>query len=137
MNHKICVSIGEMPYRDVLRLAAMYPFVEIRLDLLKIDPEKIDILALQCRQWIATCRPGKQTDRERTTLLSAAIRFAATYIDIEYESTPEYRQPLINLAKNHNCKVIISYHNYDATPRTGTLNQIIQNATDMGADWSK
>ena len=137
MNHRICVSIGEMPYLDALRIASTYPFVEVRLDLLKLDPEKIDILALQCRQWIATCRPGNLTDRERTIMLASAIRFAATYVDIEYESTLEYRQPLIDLAKKHNCKVIISYHNFETTPDTDTLNQIIDNSTNMGADLVK
>ena len=136
-NPQICVSIGEMPYIDTLRLAAMYPLVEIRLDLLKLDPEKIDILALQCRQWIATCRPCNLSDHDRTILLAAAIRSGATYVDIEYESTLEYRQPLIDLAQKHNCKVIISYHNFETTPDIETLNQIIQNSTSMGADLVK
>ena len=137
MNPKICVSIGKTPFIETLRLASLYPFVEIRLDLLDIIPEKVDILALHCRKWIATCRPCNLSDHERTTLLAAAIRSGASYIDIEYESTPEYRQPLIDLAKKHHCEVIISYHNFETTPEVETLNQIIQNSTDMGADLVK
>ena len=137
MSTKICVSIGETPFIDCLRLASMYPFVEIRFDLLEIVPEKIDILGLQCRQWIATCRPCSLAERERTTLLAAAIRAGATYVDIEYEAAPDYRQPLIDLARQHQCKVIISYHNYETAPDADTLNQIIEKSKTMGADLVK
>ena len=134
---KICVSLGGMPFSTCLQFASAWSLVEIRLDLMNLDPEKIDILAMQCRQWIATCRPGKHTERERTVLLSAAIRAGATYVDIEYEAEPVYRQTLIDLAQKHQCKVIISYHNFELTPDVDTLNQIIRHATVMGADCVK
>ena len=138
MIRKICVSLGGMPFGTCLHYASAWPLVEIRLDLIHhLDPEKIDILAMQCRQWIATCRPGKYTERERTVLLAAAIRAGATYVDIEYEAEPDYRQTLIDLAKDHHCKVIISYHNFESTPDVNTLNQIIRHATVMGADCVK
>ena len=137
MEHKICVSLGGLPFNMCLQLASLYPFVEIRLDLLKISPERIDTLALQCRHWIATCRPCNLSEIERTALLSAAIRAGATYVDIEYEADLEYRQPLIDLAKQHRCKVIISYHNFELTPDSDTLEQIIQNSISMGADLVK
>jgi 3-dehydroquinate dehydratase-1 len=133
----ICVSLGEMPFGTCLQLASAWQLVEIRLDLMDLDPEKIDILAMQCRQWIATCRPGKHTERERTVLLAASIRSGATYVDIEYEAEPAYRQALIDLAKQYQCKVIISYHNFESTPDTDTLNQIIRHSTAMGADCVK
>ena len=137
MNCKICVSLGGMPFGTCLQYASKWQLVEIRLDLMNLDPEKIDILAMQCRQWVATCRPGKLTERERTVLLAAAIRSGATYVDIEYEAEPDYRQTLINLARDYRCKVIISYHNFESTPDTDTLNQIIRHATMMGADCVK
>jgi len=133
----ICVSLGGMPFGTCLQLASAWQLVEIRFDLMNLDPEKIDILAMQCRQWIATCRPGKHTERERTVLLAAAIRAGATYVDIEYEAEPTYRQTLVDLAKQCCCKVIISYHNFESTPDTDTLNQIIRHATVMGADYVK
>ncbi len=134
MNRKICISLGGMPFGTCLQLASAWPLVEVRLDLMKLDPEKIDVLAMQCRQWVATCRPGDYTERERAVLLSAAIRAGATYVDIEYESDATYRQPLIDLAKQYQCKVIISYHNFESTPTVNNLNQIIRHSTVMGAD---
>ncbi len=126
-----------MPFGTCLQLASAWPLVEIRLDLVKLDPEKIETLAMQCRQWIATCRPGNHTEHDRTVLLAAAIRAGATYVDIEYEAEPGYRQALMDLAKQCQCKVIISYHNFESTPDINTLNQIIRHSTVMGADCVK
>jgi len=137
MNSKICVSLGGIPFTSCLQLASAWPLVEIRLDLLRLDPEKIEILAMQCRQWIATCRPGNLTERERTVLLAASVRSGATYVDIEYEAEPDYRQALIDLAKEHQCKVIISYHNFETTPDADTLDRIIRHSEVMGADCVK
>ena len=137
MNHKICVSLGNMPFHTVMQVASTFPLVEVRFDLLKADPEKIELLAMQCRQWIATCRPGNLTEHERTVLLAAAIRCGATYVDIEYEAEPAYRQPLVDLAKQYRCKIIISYHNFESTPDSETLNQIVKRSIEMNADCVK
>jgi len=134
---RVCVSLGGIPFHTCMQLALKFPLVEIRLDLIKLDPPKIEMLAMQCRQWIATCRPGNLAERERTTLLAAAIRSGATYADIEYEAESDYRQTLVDLAKRLQCKVIISYHNFESTPDDDTLDQIINRSTEMGADCVK
>ena len=137
ISKKICVSLGGIPFTTCLQLASAWPLVEIRLDLLKLHPETIEILAMQCRQWIATCRPGNLTEHERTGLLAASIRSGATYVDIEYEAETLYRQTLVDLAKQYQCKVIISYHNFETTPDTDTLNRIIRHSDVIGADCVK
>jgi len=137
ISKKICVSLGGIPFTSCLQLASAWPLVEVRLDLLKLDPEKIEILAMQCRHWIATCRPGTLTEHERTVLLAASIRSGATYVDIEYEAEQVYRQTLVDLAKQHQCKVIISYHNFEMTPDADILNRIIRHSNVMGADCVK
>jgi 3-dehydroquinate dehydratase type I len=137
MNRKICVSLGGIPFSRCLQLASAWPLVEVRLDLLKPDLQKIETLAMQCRQWIATCRPGNHTEHDRTVLLAAAIRAGATYVDIEYEAEPAYRLALTDLAKQYRCRVIISYHNFESTPDINTLNQIIRHSTVMGANCVK
>jgi 3-dehydroquinate dehydratase type I len=111
--------------------------VELRLDLLSLDPEKIETLAMRCRRWVATCREGKYTERERTVQLSAAIRAGATYADIEYEAPDEYRKPLVELAKKLGTQVIISFHDFEKTPATPALLHIIEQSLEKGADWVK
>ena len=126
-----------MPFRECMQLAAQWPLVEVRLDLLQASPEKIDLLAMQCRQWIVACRPGTLSERERTVLLAAAMRAGATYADIEYEAEPGYRQPLADLARQCRCKLIISYHDFDSTPDADRLDFIVESAREMGADCVK
>ena len=134
---KICVSLGGMSFDNCMELASKWPLVEIRLDLIQINPPQIELLAKQCRQWIATCRPGNLSERERHLLLETAIRSGATYLDIEYEAEPAYRQSLTELARQRRCKLIISYHNFESTPDADTLNRIIRHSTVMGADCVK
>jgi 3-dehydroquinate dehydratase-1 len=137
MNSKICVSIGEADFAACMEWAAMFPLVEIRLDLMQLDEKKIQQLAGKCRQWVATCRQGKYADGERAAQLTAAIRAGATYVDIEYEAEETYRNPLVEIAKNSGVQVIISYHNFDTTPEIPTLTAIIEQSLNMGADWVK
>ena len=137
MNRNICISIGETPFITCLKLASTYPLIEIRLDLLKPSPEEIDRLSMQSMEWIAACRPGSLTERERTVMLAASIRAGATYVDIEYEAEPDYRRTLSDLAKRCCCKIIISYHNFETTPDIEVLNQIICHSKEMGADYVK
>ena len=126
-----------MSFDECVQLASALPLVELRLDLLPLDPAKIALFAGHCRQWIAACRPGELAERERKALLEAAIRSGAAYADIEYEAEAAYRQSLIDLARQYQCKVIISYHNFESTPDADTLNRIIRHATVMGADCVK
>ena len=137
LSEKICVSLGGMSFETCLHLAFMRPLVEIRLDLFKLNSQKIRLLGKQCSRWIATCRPGNLTDAKRKELLEAAIRSGATYVDIEYEARSAYRCTLVELAKRRRCKVIISYHNYELTPDTDTLLNIINDSMLFGADFVK
>ncbi len=137
MDPKICISIGDVRFDTCLKVAALSPLIEVRLDQMHLDVEKIEILALQSRQWVATCRPGNYSEYERTVQLSAAIRAGASYIDIEYEADPAYRDRLVDLARQQRCKVIISYHNFESTPSTEFLDEIIKKSKDMGGDLVK
>jgi 3-dehydroquinate dehydratase type I len=137
MNKKICISIGDVGFIECMQLVTASPLVELRLDLMRLGLEQIEILAMRCRQWVATCRPGKYTERERTILLSAAIRAGATYVDIEYEAEAAYRQALVKLAQRMGSQVIISYHNFENTPDAAALDAIIGHARNMAADWVK
>lgn len=137
MNNSICVSIGDTDFGTCMQLAASLPLIEVRLDMMRMDAGQIEMLAMQCRRWIATCRPGSYPDQERMELLSAAIRAGATYVDIEYESEAGYRQTLVNLAKQMQCEIIVSYHNFESTPDVDVLERIIDRSVSIGADCVK
>ena len=133
----ICVSLANTDLLTCLHKAAEYPMVEIRLDLFHFDPEQIALIGQTSNPWIATCRPGKYNERERTVQLAASIRAGASWIDLEYESSPEFKKDLIELARKERCKVIISWHDFEKTPEVQLLDQLITDSRNMGADLVK
>jgi 3-dehydroquinate dehydratase-1 len=70
-------------------------------------------------------------------LLTAAILAGANYVDIEMEAPRSQQEVLIKLAREHRCKVIISYHNFQETPGLRELYKIVDRCYDLGADVAK
>jgi 3-dehydroquinate dehydratase-1 len=56
---------------------------------------------------------------------------------LEYESKEYYRNELIEFAHQNNSDVIISYHNFNNTPDSDTLNKILKDCFKFGADIAK
>ncbi len=133
----ICASISEKDLYKCLELIDKVDMAEIRIDLTGFSNDEIRNVFSRRKKLIATCRPGKIKNHERVEMLKVAIASGATYIDIEYEASPEYKNDLINYAHSHQCDVIISYHNYDKTPELEELEHIVQQCYAQGADVAK
>jgi len=130
----ICVSIANMDRDACLSLVSDFRVVEIRLDLLDLTADDMASITQKARCWVATCRPGTYSPEKRMEQLTQAIEAGASYVDIEYESVPVFREPLVKLARSKGCKVMISYHDYKHTPNRETLCRIIRQSFNMGAD---
>jgi 3-dehydroquinate dehydratase-1 len=130
----ICVSIIDSDFKKCLKTVQKAELSEIRLDAMNLTDEQIVELFSQEAKTIATCRPGKFTDEERKQKLSLAISSGATYVDVEIESADAFKQELLVLASEHECKFIISYHNYQITPTSDKLEAIIEQSLSDGAD---
>lgn len=138
----LCVSLIQPTFDQLKNAFKNLKFVEIRLDgVTELTTEGVRDLFFEIKknniQSIVTLRPGKITEEFRQQLLTTAIDAGATYIDLEIESAEDFKQPLIDLAKERECRVIISYHNYTQTPKLTELNQIIEDAIQQGADLVK
>ena len=131
----ICVSFGNCSKFELLEKLTEASLAEIRLDLLDwvlLDDTK-EIFSKHSNS-IATFRPGKIEDQKRMEYLTTAIKSGAAYVDIETESDPEFISQVIETARKHNTKVIISYHNYEVTPSLKTLQGIVVDALKKNAD---
>jgi 3-dehydroquinate dehydratase-1 len=133
----ICVSIAEKDLEKCIRSLEKIAIAEIRIDLAEFNNDEIRKVFSLRKKMIATCRPGKIRDEERTEMLKIAIESGSTYVDIEYEAPEAYRYDMIGFAHSHQCDVIISYHNYERTPELEELETIVQNCYEMGADIAK
>ncbi|MBN1789475.1 MAG: type I 3-dehydroquinate dehydratase [Bacteroidales bacterium] len=133
----ICASIAEKDVEKCLASLERVEMAEIRLDLTEYSNEEIQRVFSLRKKTIATCRPCKIRQEERFEMLKKAIESGATYVDIEYEASPEYKNDLIDFAHKHQCDVIISYHNYDKTPDLEELEEIVRSCYAQGADLAK
>ncbi|KAL7080987.1 hypothetical protein ACP275_14G012100 [Erythranthe tilingii] len=116
--------------------------VEIRLDHLKsFDPQSdIQKLMKECPlPTLFTYRPiweGGQYDGDENTRFNAlqlCMKLGADHIDIELKAAHEFNK-FLNGDKPEKCKVIVSSHNYDSTPSSEELGNLVARIQAAGAD---
>lgn len=132
-----CTCIGKMGADECMKMLEGVEFAEIRMDEMELGVGDVERIFSMSRKLIATCRPGKMGEEERKELLSRAIRAGASHVDIEVEGADGFRKEIIGVAKEHGCRVIVSYHNYEETPGAEELRGIVKSCFDSGADIAK
>lgn len=116
------------------------------LDLLETRLDSLDDKALaKINHWplpvIATARhpseggAGKLTLTQRRCLLESALPWASA-LDIELRSSRELA-PVVAEAHQHGRTVILSHHDFKATPSLAVLKKLAARALDQGADLFK
>jgi len=133
----ICVSLSDISFQECIKALSKTEFAEIRMDLLDFSEDQFRSLFAIKRKTVATCHPGKHTEEQRLGLLKVAIEAGAGYVDIDYESSDEYRSALMDFAHAHDSAAIVSYHNFNLTPSTQEMDAIISQARGWGADYVK
>jgi 3-dehydroquinate dehydratase I len=133
----ICISIAEKNLEKCFSYLEQVEIAEIRLDLTEFNLKEIELIFSARKKLIATCRPGKYADQERTEKLKAAIKAGATFIDLEFEAPEAYKNEMMEYAHSYQCDVIISYHNYECTPELDELEQIMNQCFAQGCDLAK
>jgi len=142
----ICVSVLAEESRAVLEAAAsiapLADVIEIRLDGLRAALASGCIASIP-KPVLATNRPvwegGQYTggEEERINQLCAALRDGARYVDIELRTAPDLRHRLVHEARQHGAEVIVSSHDFQATPSAGQLSATLRQMIESGADIGK
>jgi 3-dehydroquinate dehydratase-1 len=133
----ICVSIANTSFENILKLLEEVGMAEVRIDLLDLMPNQLEMIFSSHKNLIATCRQGRYNDEQRASILSRAIEFGAAWVDLEIETSPEWRKPLIDLARRNRCRVIISWHCFGKTPDEKDIYEIVDSLYTAGADVAK
>lgn len=133
----ICVSLKETNPEKCIQILRNIDFAEIRLDKMYVNSTEVRKIFSHHPNLIATLRTGSQENTEGETLLMAAIEAGAAYVDIQVEAYEDLKRALIQKARSHRCKVIISYHNFKRTPGRVELEHIVNLCFDSGADIAK
>lgn len=133
----ICVSIANTEFQDILNILEEVGMAEIRIDLLDLMPNQLEMVFSSHKNLIATCRQGRYDDAQRASILARAIESGAAWVDLEIETSPDWRKPLIDLARSKKCKVIISWHCFGKTPDDKEITDIVDSLYAAGADVAK
>ncbi len=93
---------------------------------------------------IFTCRNHVEgglailSDNKRESLITAAIQTGhADIIDIELSNDETFIQNIQKAVKDSGLRMILSYHNFEATPKQDFLIKMLFQALDIGADIAK
>lgn len=133
----ICVSIGNTSFQNILNILEEVGMAEIRIDLLDLMPNQLEMIFSNHKNLIATCRQGRYDDAQRASILIRAIEAGAAWVDLEIETSAEWRKPIIDLARSKRCKVIISWHCFVKTPDDKEVTELIDSLYAAGADVAK
>lgn len=133
----ICVAISEKNLDKCLATLSLVELAEIRIDLTGFGPDEVKTVCSHPTPVVATCRADTMSSEKQLELLTIAIVSGAKYVDIELEAGRKQIRNIIRIARRHNCRVIISYHNYRETPPVRKLIHIIRKCYSMGADVAK
>ena len=133
----ICATVAERSVEECLEALKGISFAEIRLDAMDEPPRDLSAIFSGVRTLVATCRPGRFSDSERLRLLMASIEQGASFVDVELDSDPGYREQIVEKSRSSGCRVIISHHDYEKTPLRDELTRIVAACFESGADIAK
>ena len=136
----ICVSIQEPSFEKckqmMLSLAAKGAdrIAELRADLCHFTPEQVSLLVAANPHTIVTSRVESDNPSLSFNRLCAAIEAGAEYIDTELEYPDDLQLQLRNRARSAGTKLIVSWHNFSATPPLKQLLEVYRSCAEKGAD---
>lgn len=145
----ICVSLAETSQESTQSLLKEYsPYAEcaeIRIDALKdikefdfnqiINSVPIPLIFTNRMKPEGGYFDGPET--ERLLYLIKAIQAGAAYVDIELRSKREDVDYLIHEGNRLKTKIIVSYHDFSATPSEDKLIEVFEQIKQTGGDVAK
>ncbi|MEA1905436.1 MAG: type I 3-dehydroquinate dehydratase [Euryarchaeota archaeon] len=160
MMTDIVAAIAACPVKNAIRAASDgADMIEIRIDLLDCPPDEphspdsqdsLQSLRTLFEELnnavqipiIATNRINTEgggftgSEEERINILLSLLELADA-VDIELRAEPEHRDRVVQSARAAGKRVIISYHDFSATPSIANMQKILSECFDAGADIAK
>ncbi len=122
----ICTSINSNSLKEIEDIIKEENFCELRLDLCNLTIDEVKYIFSNYSPLIATYRRNKDLkESKRNIFLQEAIIAGADYLDIDFLNLDQKDNFLISLAKEHNCKLILSFHDYNCTPNIDKIKNYI------------
>jgi len=142
---KICACVAKKTKEECINLVKNIDadLIEHRMDYMEKIENLEDIYKNSKLPIIATNRSllcggnfaGDENDR--IEYLFRAIDSECTMIDLEIGTETSLKKDLIEYAKSNDCGVIISFHDFEKTPKKNKLIEIMKKERREGADIGK
>ncbi len=107
------------------------------MDLINMSDANIKEVFESHPNLVATFRPGRVGEQERTRQLMLALESGAAWVDIEFEAPEKWKKEMVDFAHKLKKKVIISSHNFEETPSSKELSSMIESMQREKADLIK
>ena len=143
---KICVSLTGVDaaaiHAEVQPVLDRVDVIEVRLDLMA-EPDVARCCVLFKKNLLFTNRPVWEGgafsgfEDERVRQLFAAVELQAAYVDFELRADSQLRGRLLEAMQSSPTRMILSWHDYTATPMPEELEGILQQMMDSGAHIGK
>ncbi len=133
----ICLSIGYVGFDEVIDYLGKVHLAEIRIDLLDFSEAQLKTIFGKHNNLIATYRTDNNNYEKMVSMLMLAMNSGCAYVDIDFDVPEIWREKITKRAKEFNKKLILSYHNFNETPQTDKLDDIIGKMFHCGADLAK
>ncbi len=139
MNIRICASVLPKNVNEAQALfrkaeESLADFIEVRMDLLKVDVQLEDLAADRKVPLIAADR-SHRNEADRQAMLLKAAKSGFEYVDTDL-SSPKL-QNFINQAKTLGARCVVSFHDQNKTPSIPELNRVLEREVSSGADVCK
>ncbi len=133
----ICVSIAHISFQKLMKIISKFEMIELRLDLLDFSRQEYQEIINTKKIIIATYRDETTNDAVRINKLKNLISLGVQYVDIEIDATAEFKSTMLEFAKENSCQTILSYHNFEKTPDTSFLQNIIEESNILNSNFCK
>jgi len=135
---KICVSIAGNNYEKSIESIENAKMAELRLDMSRLSILQIPLLMEKCSEWIIAVREGFLHNAQHMEIFKATMKRKPKYVDIDFTILKhESVQLMYNKVKKSKSKLILSYHDFEGTPKPQALHKIIDDMKQAGADLVK
>ena len=133
----ICISISGHLACQIVEELKDVSMAEIRMDLINMSDADIKEVFESHPNLVATFRPGRVGEQERTRQLMLALECGAAWVDIEFEAPKAWKKEMVDFAHRLGKKVIVSSHNFEETPLPKELYSLVDSMQGEKADLKK
>lgn len=112
-------------------------FVELRGDCGTLSPEQTAALCGRHKRLLYTYHTTSATEPLALEHIRAAVVAGAAWVDVEQTAGECFLAAVAELCKSHGVRLIISFHDYCATPSAEALEAAVLRAFALGADVAK